>query len=216
MTSVPPSERVRVKRANMRGSYDKDVITSILDEGVFCHIGYVFDDYPVVTPTFYYRDGDYVYWHGSSAGRAIRYNSDTQVCFTVTHLDGLVLARSGFYHSANFRSVMIFGSPEVVDDADKIGRLQFLIDDLYGDRWEKLRPANAQELKGTRVLRMSIEEASAKIRTGPPGDDEADLDQPVWAGVIPVRTVYGQPEADPIAAAGGYEAPVLNSRLSKD
>lgn len=215
MSTVPPSERARVKRAHFRANYDHEVVTGILDAGVLCHVGYVYDDYPVVTPTIYFRDGDYVYWHGASSGRSIRYSGKAQVCFTVTHLDGLVLSRSGFYHSANFRSVMIFGEPEVVDASETADKLKHMINDLYGDRWDQLRPATTQEIKATRVLRLRIDEASAKIRTGPPTDDAGDLDTPVWAGVFPVTTVYGAPVPDELAIAKGFAPPVLNRRLGK-
>ena len=216
MSTVPPSERARVKRAHFRANYDREMVISILDAGVLCHVGYVYDDYPVVTPTIYYRDGEYVYWHGANSGRAIRYSGDAQVCFTVTHLDGLVLSRSGFYHSANFRSVMIFGAPEIVDADETSDKLKTMINDLYGDRWDQLRPATAQELKATRVLRLRIDEASAKIRTGPPMDDAGDLDTPVWAGVFPVKTVYGPAESDELATAKGFTPPTLNPRLRGD
>lgn len=211
-----PSERTRVKRVNKRAAYDRETLISILDEGILCHVGIVIDDCPVVTATFYYRDGDKIYFHGSAAGRMFRgaEQDGIELSVAVTHLDGLVMARSGFFHSANYRSAMLFGRARPVeDDTEKVARLKGLIDSLYPDRWEHLRPVNEQEIKATQVLWMSIDEASMKIRTGPPADNEADLSTPIWAGVIPVRTVFGDPVGDELAAKQGLASQALSSRF---
>jgi nitroimidazol reductase NimA-like FMN-containing flavoprotein (pyridoxamine 5'-phosphate oxidase superfamily) len=191
------TERTRLRRYHERGSRDRDVIASILDATPLCHVGYVIDGKPSVTPSFHWREGDHVYWHGSSASRALRAAEGADVCLTVTLLDGLVLARSAFHHSANYRSVMLFGQATRVADPDlKLARLRAFVEGLYPGRWETLRPITEQELKATTVLSLPIEEASAKIRTGPPADAEADQGLPIWAGVLPVRQLVGPAEAD--------------------
>lgn len=193
----PPSDRTRVRRAPKRGHYDRATIEAVLDAGFVCHVGYVIDGSPYVTPTLYWRDGDRVYWHGSSASRMLRQVEGAAVCLTVSHIDGMVLARSGFHHSANFRAVMLFGQAEkVTDQAVKSDHLDRFVDGLFPGRVAEIREATAQELKGTTLLSMPIEEASAKIRTGGPVDDEPDYASPVWAGVIPLRTVAGEPIPD--------------------
>ncbi|NNG06029.1 MAG: pyridoxamine 5'-phosphate oxidase family protein [Inquilinus sp.] len=202
MTDLPPTERSRLRRVHERGRYDRATIDRILDAGLICHVGYVIDGLPYVTPTIYWREGDRVYWHGSSASRMLRRSEGEQVCLTVTHLDGLVLARSAFHHSANYRSVMLFGRAELVaDKADKLARLQAFVEGLYPGRWKQLRPITGREIKATTVLSLPIAEGSAKLRAGPPIDDEADYALPVWAGVIPARTALGQPEPCPRAPA---------------
>jgi nitroimidazol reductase NimA-like FMN-containing flavoprotein (pyridoxamine 5'-phosphate oxidase superfamily) len=199
MDSFTPTERSRVRRMHERGHHDRATVHGILDAGVLCHVGYTIDGQPYVTPTAYWREGDTVYWHGSSASRMLRTaGAGVPVCLTVTHLDGFVLARSGFHHSMNYRSVMLFGRAEQVEDrAAKQAALRAFLDRMWPGRADALRPDNAQELKATMVLRMPIEEASAKIRTGPPKDDDEDYALPVWAGVIPVRQLLGEPVADP-------------------
>jgi len=210
---MPPSPRTRVKRVHQRGAYDRATLDAILDAGMLCHIGYVYDGYPVVTPTLYWREGDHVYWHGSSASRMLRANEGAQVCFTVTHLDGLVLARSAFHHSANFRSVMLFGTATRVEtDETKTARLKAFVDGLYPARWDALRPMNAQELKATTILSMPIDEASAKVRAGGPKDDAEDMETPVWAGVVPLNVTLGAPEADPETAQSTHGLPQINPR----
>jgi nitroimidazol reductase NimA-like FMN-containing flavoprotein (pyridoxamine 5'-phosphate oxidase superfamily) len=189
---VAPSERVRVKRLHERGVYDRATIDAILDAGYVCHVGYTIDGSPYVTPTIYWREGDHVYWHGSSASRMLRQTDGAEVCLTVTHVDGLVLARSGFHHSMNYRSVMLFGrATKVEDPADKAARLEAFVDGLLPGRWAQLRPMTAQEVKATTLLSLPISEASAKVRTGPPKDDEEDYALPVWAGVLPLAVVAG-------------------------
>ena len=185
-----PSARSKVKRLPKRGFYDRTTVYAILDAGFIGHVGYTIGGQPYVTPTAYWREGDAVYWHGSSASRMLRaLETGADCCLTVTHLDGLVLARSAFHHSLNYRSVMLFGKPYKVNDAaDKLGKLEAFVERLYPGRWRELRPVNAKELKATTVLGMHIDEASAKLRTGGPVDDEPDYVLPIWAGVVPVHS----------------------------
>ena len=195
MTELAPTERTRVRRAHQRGRYDRETIDGILDAGLICHVGYTIDALPYVTPTIYWREGDRVYWHGSSASRMLRQSEGAEVCLTVTHLDGLVIARSAFHHSANYRSVMLFGRAETVADRDqKLARMKTFVDGLYPGRWDTLRPITEAEIKATTILSLPIDEASAKVRTGPPIDDEEDYALPIWAGVVPVATRLGEPD----------------------
>ena len=181
-----------------RGKYDRDAIHAILDAMPLCHIGYVLDGSPVVMPTIQWREGDRVYWHASNGGRGVKAAQDAQVCLTVSLLDGLVLARSGLHHSANYRSVMVFGRPTLVSDPeDKREKLNGLIDALYPERSQTLRPITDTEVKQMAVLYLPIEEASAKIRDAGPVDDEEDYALPVWAGVVPVKMQLLEPEPDP-------------------
>ena len=202
-TEFPVTARSRVRRLPKRGSAERAEIYAILDAHFVCHIGYVIDDQPFVTPTGYWRHGDRIFWHGSAASRMLRNQAaEIPVCLTVTHIDGLVLARSGFHHSVNYRSVMAFGRAARIEDAvEKRAALDAYVERLYPGRNAQLRPIETRELKATTLLAMTIEEASAKIRTGPPIDDEADYALPVWAGVLPVRQVIGVPVADPRLAS---------------
>ena len=202
-----PTERTRLRRLHERGRFDKESLHAILDAGLLCHVGYVVDGAPVVTPTLYWREGDRVYWHGSSASHMLRHQAGgAPVCLTVSHLDGIVLARSGFHHSINYRSVMLFGNArQVTGAAAKERHLKTFMEQLYPGRWDQLRPLTAQEIKATKLLGMDIDEASAKIRTGPPIDDEEDYALPIWAGVVPVRRVIGEPVPDPRLKAGVAE-----------
>jgi hypothetical protein len=204
MNVITPSSRVRVRRLPKRGHYDRATLHGVLDAGFICHVGYVIDGQPYVTPTAYWRDGDQVYWHGSSASRMLRAQSaGIPVCVTVTHLDGLVVARSGFHHSINYRSAMLFGKAEKVEDkAEKEAAMAAFVDRVYPGRWQTLRPVNNQEMKATTILRMAIDEASAKIRTGPPVDDDEDYSLPIWAGVIDLHTMVGKISSDPRLKAG--------------
>jgi len=203
MSAAPPSDRTRVRRLHQRGRYDRETIDAILDAGTVCHVGYVIDGAPFVTPTLYWRQGDRVYWHGSAASRMLRTAAGADVCLTVSLLDGFVIARSAFHHSANYRSVMVLGRAEMVADAaEKAARLKTFLDGIYPGRWDRLRPATEQEIKATTVLSIPIDEASAKLRTGHPVDDEPDYALPIWAGIVPVRTVLGEPKPDPRLAAG--------------
>lgn len=191
----PPSDRTRVRRMPERGRYDRATIDAILDAAIVGHVGYVIDGQPFVTPTAVWRQGDRLYWHGSSASRALRATPDgTRVCITVTHLDGLILARSGFDHSLDYRSVMVLGAATLVtDDDDKLAALEAFTDHLYPGRWGELRPATRQELKATTVLWTELSEASAKVRAYGYKDAPDDAAWPVWVGSIPLAMVPGEP-----------------------
>ena len=181
MTQLIPTELTKVRRVHKRGSYDREVINAILDATPLCHVGYVIEGKPAVTPTLQWREGDHVYWHGSSASRALRKSEDLDVCLTVSLLDGLVLARSGFHHSANYRSAMIFGRATKVEDVDKkAALLDNFVDHIYPGRSKILRPMTAKEIKATTVLSLPIDEASAKIRAEGVKDDEEDYALPIW------------------------------------
>lgn len=199
MDSYTPTNRSRVKRLHQRAKYDRASVHAVLDAGLLCHIGYVIEGQPYVTATAYWRDGDTLFWHGSAASRMLRtVETGVPVCFTVSLLDGLVLARSGFHSSMNYRSVMAFGTARALKgEKEKDEALLAFSEKLHPGRWDELRPSTSQELKGTTVVAMEIEEAVAKARSGPPSDDEEDYALDVWAGVIPVRTVIGAPEPDP-------------------
>ena len=198
-----PTPRSRVRRLPKRGHYDRATVHAVLDAGVICHVGYVIDGQPYVTPTAYWRHGDRLYWHGSAASRMLRHLAPgAPACVTVTHLDGFVLARSGFHHSINYRSAMAFGTARLVaDEAEKATALEAFMNRLWPGRWREVRGPTRKELKATAMVAMTIDDASAKIRTGPPIDDEADYALPCWAGVLPVRTVAGEAVADPRLAA---------------
>lgn len=197
--SFPNTSRNRVKRLHERGSYDRAAVFAVLDAGLLCHVAYTFDGQPYCTPTIHWREDDRIYWHGSSASRMLRQlRGGTPACLTVSHLDGLVLARSGFNHSANYRSAMCFGTARIIDEPqEKLKALAGVVDRFYPGRSETLRPISVQEAKATTVIGMRIEEASAKVRAKGVGDDEEDYGHPVWAGVIPVRMVIGAAEPCP-------------------
>nr|WP_295739920.1 pyridoxamine 5'-phosphate oxidase family protein [uncultured Acidocella sp.] len=196
------TDRTRLRRSHPRGSFDRAVVNAILDAQPMCSVGYVIDGKPYVTPTLQWREGDHVYWHASSASRALRAATGHEVCLTVAILDGYVMARSGFHHSVNSRSVMLFGTAHLLPDEEKQAKLSAFIDGLWPGRAATLRPNNAQELKATSILALKIEEGSAKIRTGGPKDDEEDYALPIWAGVIPVTTQIGTPIDDERLTAG--------------
>jgi nitroimidazol reductase NimA-like FMN-containing flavoprotein (pyridoxamine 5'-phosphate oxidase superfamily) len=199
MDNIPQTPRTILKRLPQRGSYDRDVINQILDEGFICHAGFAVDGRPFVIPTGYARVGDRLLIHGSQASRMLRtLGQGIDVCVTVTLLDGLVLARSAFHHSMNYRSIVVFGNARVVDDPDeKLEALRALSEHMIPGRWDDVRRPNEGELQQTTVLSLPLTEASAKVRTGPPLDDEEDYELPVWAGVIPLRLVAGTPIDDP-------------------
>jgi nitroimidazol reductase NimA-like FMN-containing flavoprotein (pyridoxamine 5'-phosphate oxidase superfamily) len=193
-----PTPRTRIRRLGKRAHYDRATVHAVLDAGVLCHVGYVIDGQPYVTPTLYWREDDRLYWHGSSASRMLRHlKQGVPACLTVTHLDGFVLARSGFHHSVNYRSVMALGTALPVPDDEKNAALDNFVERVLPGRVAEIRPPTRQEIKATTVLWMDLDEVSAKIRTGPPVDDEEDYGLPVWAGIVPVATVIGRPEADP-------------------
>src|SRR5208282_3550416 len=193
-----PSARTRVVREPQRGVYDRSTAYQILDEGFICHVGFVVDGQPFVIPTGYGRAGDNLYIHGSAASRMLRrVDEGIAVCVTVTLLDGLVLARSIFNHSMNYRSVVILGTARAVTDGkEKLEALHLLSEHILPGRWPESRLPNGKELKATLVLRLPIEEFSSKVRQGPPLDDEEDYAFPTWAGVIPLTLVAGEPIDD--------------------
>jgi uncharacterized protein len=194
-----PTERTTVKRLPARGTYDRAVVHQILDEALFCHLGFVVDGQPFVIPTIHVRVGETIYLHGSPASRMLRtLEQGIAACVTVTHVDGLVLARSAFHHSMNYRSVVVLGTATVVDQPEKkFEVLHALTDHLIRGRWEEIRHPSPDELRRTLVLAIPIHEASAKIRVGPPLDDEEDYALPVWAGVLPLRLTAANAIADP-------------------
>jgi len=199
MSSSAPTARTRVVREPHRGVYDLDSINQILDEGFICHVGFVSDGQPFVIPTAYGRSGGNFFLHGSAASRMLKQLGErVPVCVTVTLLDGLVLARSIFNHSLNYRSVVILGTAELITNpAEKLSALQAVSEHIAPGRWEQSRKPTEQELKATSALRLSLTECSAKVRSGPPLDDEDDYALPVWAGVVPLTLVPGTPIPDP-------------------
>ena len=198
MRDFAPTERTQVRRLPKRAVYDREAIYRILDEGLVCHVGFVVDGQPVLIPTGYGRDGDTLYVHGSAASRMLRdLAKGVEVSIAVTLLDGLVLARSAFHHSMNYRSVVIFGTAAVVEDqTTKREALRAFTEHIAPGRWREVRPPTESELKATTVLAIPLKEMSAKVRTGPPLDDEEDYSLPVWAGVLPLELRSAQPMAD--------------------
>lgn len=199
MGTFSTTHRTAVRRLPTRGVYDKAQVYSILDEGFLCHVGFVVDAQPYVIPTGYARSGDTLYIHGSAASRMLRTAADgVEICVTVTLVDGFVLARSAFHHSMNYRSVVVLGRGRLVtEEQEKLEALQCFTNHMVPGRWDETRRPTERELKATSVLALPIEEASAKVRTGPPVDDEEDYDLPVWAGVVPLEMSLGAPLRDP-------------------
>ncbi|NER97597.1 MAG: pyridoxamine 5'-phosphate oxidase family protein [Symploca sp. SIO1B1] len=194
-----PTQRSRIKRVPQRGQYERRAVDQILDEGLVCHVGFAIEQQPYVIPTAYGRVGDNLYIHGSPASRMLRsLQEGIEVCVTVTLLDGLVLARSAFHHSMNYRSVVVFGRATVVRDTqEKLEALQAFTEHVIPGRWDEVRPPSSQELQGTLVLFLPLAEASAKVRTGHPIDDETDYQLPIWAGVVPLHLAATEPVRDP-------------------
>ncbi len=192
------TQRTKIRRVPQRGQYECQVIYDILDEGLVCHVGFAVDNQPFVIPTAYGRIGDKLYIHGSPASRMLRsLQNAIEVCVTVTLLDGLVLARSAFHHSMNYRSVIIFGTAAIVENSEeKLAALHAFTEHVMSGRWAEVRPPSHQELQGTLVLSLPLDEASAKVRTGPPVDDEADYNLPIWAGVLPLQQKAAAPIPD--------------------
>ena len=195
---IPSTGKTKLKRIPKRGSFDRATIYQILDEAFVCHVGFTVDEQPVVIPTGYARVGDDLLIHGSAASRMLRVmGGEVDVCVTVTLIDGLVLARSALHHCLNYRSVMIFGTARVLSDKqEKVAALRAFTEHIIPRRWAEVRPPNQKELKATTVLALSLQEASAKIRTGDPIDDEEDYALDVWAGVIPFTLSSGVAIAD--------------------
>jgi len=192
------TDRTRLRRLPDRGSHDRDAIHRILDEALVCHVGFEAEGQPYVIPTLYGRVGDHLYLHGSAASRMLgRLEKGIPVCVTVTLLDGLVLARSAFHHSVNYRSVVVLGRAELVaSEGEKLLALRAISEHVVPGRWAEVREPNEREMRVTSVLRIPLLEASAKVRVGPPKDDEEDLSIPVWAGVLPLETLPGEPVPD--------------------
>ena len=220
MTDPTPS-RSEVRRLPERGVYDTEAINSILDEALICHLGFVTDSGPVVIPTIHARVGDTLYLHGSHASRMMRSIPENEVCVTVTIVDGIVAARSAFHHSMNYRSAVVFGTPRVVDDPEeRMIAFEAVTEHVLPGRWAEARWPNEKEDKGTKLLALSIDDASAKVRTGPPVDDDEDMDLDVWAGVIPLSVTAGEPISAPdlkaglgvAASAAGYGRPATDDR----
>ncbi len=194
----PPSERTRLKRYNWLAKYDRETINAIIDAGIVCQVGYVIDSQPYVTPTNHWRIDDYVYWHGSSASRMLKTQQDgIPVCFTVTHLDGIVFSRAAFNHNVNFRSVMAFGKAELCAEDMKREALQVFVDRLAPGLWDYARKPTEQEWKATKLIRMKLDEVSAKVSDGLPEEDADDLASNLWSGSVGLRLVQQPPVPDP-------------------
>jgi uncharacterized protein len=217
MSEFSPTKRTKVQRLPDRGKYDRETVFAILDEGFVCHVGFVVDGQPFVIPTNYARVDETVYLHGSSASRMLRTIADgVQVCVTVTLVDGLVLARSAFHHSVNYRSVVMLGRAVPVTSAEeKMRALEAFTNHVVPGRWRDVRQPTVAELKATAVLALPLEEVSAKVRVGPPKDDEADYALPIWAGVLPLEVVPGAPISDP-KLSGGLEPPAYLRSYSRN
>jgi nitroimidazol reductase NimA-like FMN-containing flavoprotein (pyridoxamine 5'-phosphate oxidase superfamily) len=215
MDQFPATERTQVKRLPKRGVYDKAQVHAILDEGLICHVGFTVDGDTYVIPTGYVRLDDRIYIHGSPASRMLGVLSDgIDVCLTVTLLDGLVLARSAFHHSMNYRSVVVLGKAQLVTDpVEKVNALHAFVNHIVPGRWDEVRQPTDKELRATDVLALPLDEVSAKVRTGPPIDDEEDYALPIWAGVAPLRLEPSEPIADPRLAPG--LPPFDTARLSQ-
>ncbi|HEV8204677.1 MAG TPA: pyridoxamine 5'-phosphate oxidase family protein [Pyrinomonadaceae bacterium] len=200
MNQIPRTERTTLKRLPKRGSFDREVVNAILDEGFVCHVGFIADDRPVVIPTGYARVDDNLIIHGSRASRMLcALGKEIDLCVTVTLIDGLVLARSAFHHSMNYRSVVVFGRANTIESrTEKLAALRALTDHMIPGRWDEVREPNERELQQTTVLSVPLREASAKIRTGQPIDDDEDYDLPIWAGVLPLRMCPQTPIVDPL------------------
>jgi hypothetical protein len=205
----PASDRTRLRRRPDRGRHDRATVEAILDEALVGYVAWVADGQPYATPTSVWRQGDRLYWHGSAASRMIRAADGQPVCVTVAHVDGLVMARSGTNHSVNYRSAMVFGTAHrVTDAAEAEAALEAMFEHLYPGRWPTLRPMTEKELKATAVMWVSLDEASAKVRADLNHDDDGDETWPAWGGVIPVRTILGEPEPDSFTP-NGMPSPVV-------
>lgn len=216
MTQFTPTERTQVRRLPDRGKYDAETVHRILDAAFVCHVGFVVNEQPFVIPTNFGRAGDLLYLHGSSASRMLKtLAGGIAVCVTVTLVDGLVLARSAFHHSVNYRSVVILGRAALVETSEeKMNALHAFTEHVMRGRWRDVRPPTDLELKATTVLALRLAEVSAKIRTGPPKDDAEDYALPIWAGVLPLPVVPGAPIADP-KLNPGLEPPENVRRYSR-
>ena len=198
MSTYTPTQRTKVRRLSKRAVYDKAQVHAILDEGFLCHVGFTQDSHPFVIPTLYARSGETLYMHGSGASRMLKTLAQgVDVCVTVTLVDAYVLARSAFHHSMNYRSVTVLGRARLVaDEAEKMEALRVITDHIVPGRWDEVRGPNELEMKQTVVLALPLEEVAAKVRVGPPADDEEDYALPVWAGIVPIHTQLGEAVAD--------------------
>lgn len=196
MASLGKTDRTRIRRAPTRAVKETSVLHQIIDESYICPVGFVVKGGPVVIPTLGWRIDDEVYFHGSRGSRMLNaFKAGGEACLTFTLLDGLVMARSAFHHSANYRSAVIFGTPTLLEQRqEKLDALEVFMDNIAPGRWDLLRETNDQEIEATDVLKLPLNEASVKVRTGDPIDDEADLNHPVWAGIIPVTRTFGPPQ----------------------
>jgi uncharacterized protein len=217
MSTFTPTERTQVKRLPKRGAYDRETVFRILDEAFVCHVGFVVDGQPYVIPTNFGRAGETLYLHGSAASRMLRtLGEGIPVCVTATLIDGLVLARSAFHHSVNYRSVVILGTARLVGDtAEKLEALRLFTEHIMKGRWDQIRKPNELEMKGTTVLALPLEEVSAKVRAGGPIDDEEDYDLPVWAGVLPLPVTPAVPIPD-IRLKAGIAVPENVAKYSRN
>ncbi|MBB4701702.1 pyridoxamine 5'-phosphate oxidase family protein [Sphaerisporangium siamense] len=206
--------RTTLNRSKARGRTDRSELYAVLDAGLICHLGVVVDGSPRVIPTGYGRIGDTLYLHGSTGAASLRTAAEPgEVCVTVTHVDGLVLARSVFHHSVNYRSAMIFGAARAVEDEDeRLAALRAITEQLAPGQWDAVRGPSRKDLAATAVLAVALAEASVKTRQGPPGDEEEDYALPVWAGVLPLRTTWGEPVPDPALRAGIPVPPHISDR----
>jgi nitroimidazol reductase NimA-like FMN-containing flavoprotein (pyridoxamine 5'-phosphate oxidase superfamily) len=205
--TLSTTERTRLRRHSERGRTEHADLLAVLDAGMICHLGVVLDGAPLVLPTAYGRIGDTLYLHGSSANRSMHAAGGHEVCITVTLVDGLVCARAVFAHSVNYRCAVVFGTARIVTDPDeRMAGLRAVTEQLIPGRWDAVRAPTRKELAATSVLAVPLDEASVKVRTGPPGDEPEDLDLPVWAGVLPMTIGFGEPEPDP-ALRPGMTAP---------
>lgn len=204
MSEGKPSSRNRIVRSPNRAHYDKESLYKVLDAGFLCHVSYLFEGSSVIIPTAYVRKDDMIYIHGAVKNRMM--NSileQNQACVAVTHLDGMVLARSAFHHSFNYRSAVVFGTPEIVEDKnEKTMVLKMITDNILPNRWDEVREPSEKELTATMVIGIKIDEASVKIRSGAPVDDKEDYDLPIWAGELPMQLVFADPIADPVLYQG--------------
>ena len=213
--TLSATERTRLRRHSERGKTEYTELLAVLDAGMICHLGVVLGGAPLVLPTAYGRIGDTLYLHGSSANRSLHAADGNEVCVTVTHVDGLVCARSVFSHSVNYRCAVVFGTARIVtDEAERLAGLRAVTEQLIPGRWDAVRSPTRKELAATSVLAVSLAEASVKVRTGPPGDEPEDLDLPVWAGVVPITTSFGEPEPDPALRPGMTPPDHIRARVA--
>ena len=202
MSQNKVTPRTQIKRGLKRAEYDVDKVHAIIDAALICHVGFLVKGQPLVIPTCHWRDGNKIYWHAHSKAQNVNAPESTDTCMTITLLDGLVMARSAFNHSVNYRSVMIFGKPQdITDPVEKQRQLKLMVDKFSPERWDQLRPITDTEVKATGVLMMDLDEVSCKVRSGPAVDEPEDVSWPVWAGVLPMTTEFGVAQVNPDSTA---------------